>query len=130
MSILYGRKNLFPVSLTILLTVMVAHRAAALSAGDRVNIAWRTVGGGQINGTMLKGHLLVVDFWATWCHPCMMEAPTVVKDYKIFSKKGVGFVGISLDNDPTEMLRVAKRKGIVWPQVCNGAAWQDPTASA
>lgn len=104
--------------------------AAAVVAGDRVQVGWQTVGGGRVTARMLKGHLLVVDFWATWCHPCMMEVPNVVKDYKTFSPQGVGFLGISLDDDVTQMVAVAKQKGIVWPQVCSGAAWQDPTATA
>ena len=104
--------------------------AAAVVAGDRVQVGWQTVGGGRVTARMLKGHLLVVDFWATWCHPCMLEVPNVVKDYKTFSPQGVGFLGISLDDDVTQMAAVAKQKGIVWPQVCSGADWHDPTATA
>ncbi len=124
------RRSAWKVALLFLLLNLCSLRAYALTAGDHVHVFWRTTGGQVITGRMLKGHLLVVDFWATWCHPCMLEVPTVIKDYKKYSRDGVGFLGISLDNDVSQMRAVAKSKGIVWPQVCTGAAWQDPTATA
>src|SRR5437016_12598023 len=48
-----------------------------------------------------KGKVVLLDFWATWCGPCMGEAPNVVAVYKKYHEKGFEILGISLDNKDT-----------------------------
>ncbi len=115
---------------TILAFVWASAAQANVQVGDKLHLALRTTNGMLITTPELKGHLLVVDFWATWCHPCMMEVPHIVKLYKKYAPEGVGFVGVSLDSDIPTMQAVAKQKGIVWPQVCQALAWGSPIAKA
>ncbi len=115
---------------TMLVLTWAIAATANVQVGDKLHLALRTTNGMLITTPELKGHLLVVDFWATWCHPCMMEVPHIVQLYKKYSPEGVGFVGVSLDSDIPTMQAVAKQKGIVWPQVCQALAWDSPIAKA
>ncbi|MDP3178677.1 MAG: TlpA disulfide reductase family protein, partial [Spirochaetaceae bacterium] len=66
-----------------------------------------------------RGKLILMDFWATWCVPCMEEVPGLVAAYKQFANRGVAFLGVTLDSPPNrkEVLRVMKEQGMVWPQI-------------
>ncbi len=104
--------------------------AATLAVGDKVHLNCTTTTGLSITNRMLKGHLLVVEFWASWCPHCIRHAPDVVKDYKEFSKQGVGFLGVSTDSDLGAMQQAARAIGYVWPQVCDGLTGSDPMATS
>ncbi|NNM85700.1 MAG: TlpA family protein disulfide reductase [Phycisphaerales bacterium] len=125
-----GKSMLRILASTMLVLVWAIAASANVQVGDKLQLALHTTNGMLITTPELKGHLLVVDFWATWCHPCMMEVPHIVKLYKQYAPKGVGFVGVSLDSDIPTMQAVAKQKGIVWPQVCQALAWDSPIAKA
>jgi thiol-disulfide isomerase/thioredoxin len=73
-----------------------------------------------------KGKIVMIDFWATWCGPCMAEVPGLVKVYNAYHDKGFEILGISLDNDKTvEKLKpVTEEKGMTWTQVCDGLGWK------
>ena len=59
------------------------------------------IGGGSISvrDEISKHKITVIDFWASWCGPCMQEAPYMVDLYNKYSDKGLGIIGISLDKD-------------------------------
>ncbi|WP_395739591.1 redoxin domain-containing protein [Prosthecobacter sp.] len=73
-----------------------------------------------------KGKLVMLDFWATWCGPCLHELPGVIKVHEEFAAKGFTVLGISLDNEDavSTLPGFLKDKGMVWPQVCDGEGWQ------
>ncbi len=114
----------------VLVILACSSLRAAVQVGNKLNLSFVTTNGMRITTPQLKGHLLVVDFWATWCHPCMVEVPHIVKLYKKYHRDGVGFLGVSLDDDLGQMQTVARTHGIVWPQVFQGQDWQDPIAKA
>ena len=107
----------------------------AVSVGDRPNLDLRTVTGQAVNADATRGKILVVDFWATWCGPCMAEVPHMIRIQKELGPKGVIILGISLDNSVAAMKQVAQQKGMTWPQVCDEKGWkstpaQDPGVSS
>jgi peroxiredoxin len=80
-----------------------------------------------------KGKILLIDFWATWCNPCVQEMPNVVDAYKKFHDKGFDVLGISLDGDgaaaaKTAVLKFAGKTGMPWRQFADGKHFQNVVA--
>ena len=63
----------------------------------------------------LRGKVVMIDFWASWCRPCRMENPNVVKLYHKYKDKGFEIYSVSLDKQRAEWLRAIDQDGLVWP---------------
>lgn len=75
-----------------------------------------------------KNKITVLDFWASWCGPCRQETPLMVEIYKKYKDKGLGFVGISLDEDGDAWKQATDQLGIVWPQMSDLKGWENAAA--
>jgi peroxiredoxin len=75
-----------------------------------------------------RGKVVLLDFWATWCGPCRVEMPNVVKLYKKHHKEGFEIIGISLDRNKSAMDNYVEANGMAWPQFFDGKYWQNEIA--
>ena len=77
-----------------------------------------------------KGKVLLIDFWATWCVPCVGEIPPLVEAYKKYHNKGFEIIGISFDYSERktvdELREWCKEKNMPWEQIYNGLGWNNP----
>jgi thiol-disulfide isomerase/thioredoxin len=91
--------------------------------GKPIGLKFTAADGAPFDIEKLRGKVVLVDFWATWCGPCMKEVPNVVAAYEKYRSKGFEIVGISLDKNKDTMLNVTKQKSMTWPQYFDGKGW-------
>jgi len=75
-----------------------------------------------------KGNYVLIDFWASWCTPCRVANPHVVKIYNQYKDKGFEIVGVSLDKDKAEWTKAITTDELVWPQMSDLMYWQSEGA--
>ncbi len=89
----------------------------------------KDLSGNPISVGALKGRVVLVDFWATWCGPCRAELPNVIATYKKHHGEGFEIIGVSLDSDRDKLEAfLKKQEGMTWPQYFDGEGWGNKLA--
>ncbi len=93
-------------------------------------IVMNTPDGKPLALSSLKGKVVLVDFWASWCGPCRAENPTVVKAYNKYKSKGFDIYSVSLDKDLDKWKEAIKKDNLTWSNhVCDFKFWQSPVVA-
>ena len=71
--------------------------------------------GGTLDMSDLKGKVVMIDFWSSWCPPCLEEAPVLAATYPQFVDRGVEFVGVAIWDEDRKVNRYVQRFGIAYP---------------
>ncbi len=91
-------------------------------------LAFTALDGREVDLKKLRGKVVLIDFWATWCSPCIAELPNVKKVFAAYHDKGFEIVSVSLDDerDRQKFIDLVKAEGTTWPQRFTGKGWKDP----
>ncbi|MDB6125453.1 MAG: resA 1 [Pedosphaera sp.] len=84
--------------------------------GKPAQLKFTAVDGRAVDMQQLRGKVVLLDFWATWCGPCREEIPNVRAAYEKFHAKGFEIVGISFDSDKEALVSMVKAERMAWPQ--------------
>jgi thiol-disulfide isomerase/thioredoxin len=116
--------------------VEMAQDAAAKSKADfdlkskPLDLKFASLDGRAVDLAQLRGKVVLLDFWATWCPPCRAETPGVVAAYQKYHDKGFAIVGISLDQDKGALQKYVADNKMPWPQYFDGKGWDNKVSSS
>ncbi|MCJ7583136.1 MAG: carboxypeptidase regulatory-like domain-containing protein [Candidatus Aminicenantes bacterium] len=87
----------------------------------------------QLNGSSIQlsdylGKVVLLDFWAVWCAPCLVELPYIKAVYKKYHVEGFEIIGINMDADKKKVEDYVKKEGLEYPQLFDGKIWETEIA--
>lgn len=77
----------------------------------------------------MRGKVVMIDFWASWCGPCRRENPNVVANYEKYKDKGFDILGVSLDRDMGAWRKAIEADGLPWHHISDLKGWQSSHAA-
>ena len=103
------------ISLRILTACLVCCLIPAAQAKRAPNLELKDLAGNTHKIAELRGSIVVLNFWATWCAPCQVEMPRFVQWQSQYGPRGLQIIGISMDDDPALARRLCAKLKVNYP---------------
>ncbi len=110
------------------IATQVASMANLGVGGEAPEFTQETPAGEALSLSDLRGKVVLLDFWASWCGPCRRENPNVVRVYNKYKDQGFEILGISLDQNRDRWLQAIEADGLEWRHVSDLNGWQNAVA--
>ncbi|MEI6950179.1 TlpA disulfide reductase family protein [Paraflavisolibacter sp. H34] len=110
------------------LAEFIAYNKVGAVGTDALDFTQNDPAGQPVSLASFRGKYVLVDFWASWCKPCRMENPNVVKTFQKFNAKNFTVLGVSLDRDKEPWLKAIKDDSLAWTQVSDLQFWNNSAA--
>jgi peroxiredoxin len=95
---------------------LAANKGYALKAGaDAPGFRLESLAGGEVDLASQRGKVVVLNFWATWCPPCVAEMPSLERLHRALSPEGLAVVTVSTDEDEAELRSFVSQRGLTLP---------------
>jgi peroxiredoxin len=110
--------------ITACLLLVAVSTTAQVKVGQMApDISLPDANGSIVKLSSLKGKVVLVDFWASWCRPCRASIPAVIKLYEAYKTKGFEVYGVSIDEKKKSWINAVSQDGINYTQVNDKAGW-------
>jgi peroxiredoxin len=106
----------------------IAQLASTTNGAEAPDFTSTTPTGASVKLSDLRGQIVMIDFWASWCRPCRMENPNVLKAYTKYHDKGFEILGVSLDDNKGKWEAAIAQDGLPWKHVSDLKGWYGPTS--
>ena len=109
--------------LSVFLVITQISNAQPKQGKDAFEIALPSLSGDTLKLSSLKGKVVLLDFWASWCGPCRSANKDIGKLYSKFKDKGFEVFSVSLDDNISAWEKAVKKDKITWQQVNENGGW-------
>jgi thiol-disulfide isomerase/thioredoxin len=98
--------------------------------GKSLSLRGQAIGGGSVDLADYSGKVVLIQYWATWCEPCLADIARLREIYGQFKNQGFDVIGVNLDNDAEALANYLRTNSLPWRQIHESGGLESPQAVA